>query len=108
MALFLGLFSSTYSALGTCTKRGDSRGADCTSRGTGRVGYLAEAASWLAWSKMVSAVLELADRAFGQATARLQIIPKPAPVQARSAPIGIHKAWEIIHQAGTGQNNRII
>ena len=73
-----------------------------------RVGYLAEAENWFAYSKMVSADFELADQAFDRAWALLESIAKPAPGQAPKCADQMRQDWEIIQQAGTQQNNRVI
>jgi class 3 adenylate cyclase len=73
-----------------------------------RVGYLAEAENWFAYSKMVSGDFELADQAFDRAWALLESIAKPAPVQASKCADQMRQDWKIIQQAGTQQNNRVI
>ncbi len=73
----------------------------------GRVELIAEAATWLAYAKMVSGDFELAAQGYDRAWALLESIAKPATgVKPQTA--GQTDQTRIIQQLGSRENNRIL
>jgi predicted ATPase/class 3 adenylate cyclase len=74
----------------------------------GRLGYLAEAANWSAYAKMVSGDFEHAAQAFDRAWELLESVAKPATGLAPQRADQMPQDWKTIQQGGTQQNNRVI
>jgi class 3 adenylate cyclase len=74
----------------------------------GRVGYVAEAENWFAYTMMVSGKFELAEQAFERVWARLESMVKPAAGVASKYADHTSSEWKLIQQGGTQQNNRVI
>ena len=72
----------------------------------GNLGYLAEAETWLAYTKMVSGDFELAALGFDRAWARMESMVGPTPLTHQRALQTPHllMTWD----SGTQQNNRVL
>jgi len=68
------------------------------------IGLVAEAVTWLGYSKMVSGAFVEADQVFDRAWRLLESVP----VSAANLTDQQRREWRSTHQMGTPQNNRII
>ncbi len=74
----------------------------------GSIGYLAESANWLGYTRMVSGDFELANQAFNRAWALLESMAKPVQGLSAQGAGQTRQEWRVVHQSGTRQNNRVI
>ena len=91
-------------------RKAEAIGAELVARAEehGRAGYLAEAANWLAYAKMVSGDFELADQGLDRAWTLLESIAKPATSPTQQRAEQMPDAQDFEWRAGTRQNNRIL
>ncbi|MFZ2059653.1 MAG: hypothetical protein WAU82_01450, partial [Candidatus Binatus sp.] len=91
-------------------RQAETIGAELVARAEehGRAEYIAEAANWLAYAKMVSGDFELAAQGLDRAWALVESIAKPAtgPTQQRAEQMTEAQAFE--WRVGTRQNNRVL